>query len=270
MSTDKELTSVKGVATLERPRYSPGLLLEADDLTAGIDYTRDLMRLMFRSLFGCGVVCGLGVTAKLTCHGKEVTVGVDKGLALDCMGNPIQICKAQTLVYDLGCSGKPPKAIFVVACYVERCCSPRDVACSEDDSSGQTVNTRSVDGFQIKLYDHRPECACGCETKEEKTDEKKDAPDPCACYDDHNRGVCDCGCDCNCVLLAVITEPDSNTGDNENKSDGKSSTNTEVRLVVSKEGRRQIRPVLTGFLDCLSRKSAEPKKDTGGDKAATQ
>jgi hypothetical protein len=48
--------SMKG--SLIRPTYSPGLLLEDDDLTAGVSYTRGLTQLLFRSLFGCGVICG--------------------------------------------------------------------------------------------------------------------------------------------------------------------------------------------------------------------
>ena len=54
---------VTGSSTLVRPRFSPGLLLRDDDLKVGVDYTRELSRLMFRSLFGCGVICGLKVEA---------------------------------------------------------------------------------------------------------------------------------------------------------------------------------------------------------------
>ena len=41
----------KGNASLARPCYSPGLLLRDDDLTAAVTYTRELSRLLFRSLF---------------------------------------------------------------------------------------------------------------------------------------------------------------------------------------------------------------------------
>ena len=52
------LSSIKGTSTLVRPKFGPGMLLQADDLDSLTTYTRELNRLMFRSLFGCGVVCG--------------------------------------------------------------------------------------------------------------------------------------------------------------------------------------------------------------------
>ena len=70
-------------AILERPRYSPGLILEDSDLTAAVDYTRGLSRLLFRNLFGCGVICGLTVKIDTDC-GLNVTVS--PGLALDGCG----------------------------------------------------------------------------------------------------------------------------------------------------------------------------------------
>jgi hypothetical protein len=76
---------------LTRPRYVPGLILEDSDLTAAVDYTRELNRLLFKSLFGCGVVCGLEVTVDFDCG---LTVLVSPGLALDGCGDPIQLIDA--------------------------------------------------------------------------------------------------------------------------------------------------------------------------------
>jgi len=80
--------SKTSVGVLERPRYSPGLILEDSDLTAAVDYTRALNRLLFRSLFGCGVVCGLTVSIGTDC-GLQVTVA--PGLALDGCGDPLHL-----------------------------------------------------------------------------------------------------------------------------------------------------------------------------------
>src|SRR4051794_19866432 len=77
-------------AVLERPRYSSGLILEDRDLTAAVEYTRDLNRLLFRNLFGCGVICGLIVKVDEHC-GLRVTVGA--GLALDGCGDAVQVPK---------------------------------------------------------------------------------------------------------------------------------------------------------------------------------
>src|SRR6185503_11694 len=166
MKTSQALTLPSiGLATLVRPRFSPGLLLEDEDLTAGVDYTRELNRLLFRSLFGCGVICGLTVEAKPMCHGRQLQIVIEPGLALDCMGDPIHVTGRQTVTYDPQCDPFPA-SIWVTACYLEKCCRPRDVSCGCDDSgqdSTQVERTRIRDGFEIKLYSQQPGCACSCE-----------------------------------------------------------------------------------------------------------
>ena len=249
MTTKNVLTSAKGQSSLQRPRYSPGLLLEDEDLTAGIDYTRDLVRLALRSLFGCGVVCGLEVTPKLSCGGTQLDVNVGPGLAFDCMGNPIEVTAGKSLSYS-HCD--MPGNLYVVACYVETCCSPRDVSCSADDD-GQVVQTRVRGGYEITLQDTLPGCACACGKPPAKpangsadccnsgsdaavapTPTPTPAPAPVkadldACYKDHKDGVCACACGCSCVLLASFVIADGIATPDE--------------TVVP----RRIRPVLTGF-----------------------
>src|ERR1044071_3859097 len=83
------LTSQKGMSTLARAKFAPGMLLQHEDLEQLNNYTRDLSRLMFRSLFGCGVICGLVVTSKPECGKLKITVAA--GLALSCSGDPIEV-----------------------------------------------------------------------------------------------------------------------------------------------------------------------------------
>ena len=166
---NKTYASQQGLSTLERPRYSAGLLLEDDDLTAAVTYTRNMMRLMFRSLFGCGVICGLDVTAQLTCNGTRVEVTVGKGVALECLGDPIEIPKAVKVTYDADCDPLP-EWLWVTVCYIEKNCRPKDVSCSPDEH-GQIVQTRVMDGYEVRVYPKRPKCACSCEPpdKNDKT-----------------------------------------------------------------------------------------------------
>src|SRR5262245_13812275 len=146
MTTVKErkYKSVTGNSTLERPRYSPGLLLEDEDLTSAVSYTRNMMRLMFRSLFGCGVICGLDVKAELTCNRSRVDAMIAKGVALDCLGNPIEIPKDLKIAFDADCD-TIPACLWVVVCYRESCCRAKDVSCAPDDD-GQVVQTRIKEG----------------------------------------------------------------------------------------------------------------------------
>lgn len=292
MKTTEPLRILDGLSTLERPRFSRGLLLEADDLTAGVDYARNMMRLVLRSLFGCGIICGLDVTAKLTCNRRRIEVSVAPGVALDCLGNPIQVSAQQVLTYDPDC--KPlPEWIWVTVCYAEKCCRPRDVSCALDDDV-QVVRTRAADAFQIKLEAQRPECACSCAPPPEKGSEQAtngccadevaapaatgdgassrvDVADPrmktrCTCYEAHNRGICACDCGCTCVVLARVNTRLTTKVDDTTKKETvlhvADSSDTEPILLDDRLVRRPIRPVLVGSLACpehLPEKEATPK-----------
>jgi hypothetical protein len=267
MTTAKDYVSQCGSGTLERPRYSAGLLLEDDDLTAAVDYTRNMMRLMFRSLFGCGVICGLDVNAKLTCNNSKIEVTVGKGVALDCVGNPIEIPKDVPITYDPDCTPFPEEFdLWVVVCYCEKCCRPRDISCRSDDT-GHLVKTRILDGFEVRLYDTRPKCVCSCEPPDEDhpavnaccdDDETPATPAPsdatgatgegsapagpavppeCQCYVAHAKGKCGCDCCCPCVLVGkvhVTFDPVS------------VDSNPHPEFV------RRIRPMLMAYYNCLN------------------
>jgi hypothetical protein len=152
------------------------LLLEDEDLTSAVDYTRNMMRLMFRSLFGCGVICGLDVKARLTCNGTRVEATIGKGVALSCMGDPIEIPTAFPITYDAKCDPLP-HYLWVVVCYRDVCCGPRDISCAPDDE-GHRVPTRIRDGFEVRIYSKQPKCACSCEPPPEDGGKK-------------HRGCCD-------------------------------------------------------------------------------
>src|SRR6266545_2269266 len=129
MSANAKLVKhVTGNSNLLRPRFSPGLLLRDDDLNQSVDYTRDLSRLLFRSLFGCGVVCGLVVKAVFDCGKLIVTVG--QGVALDCHGDPIHVPEPQPIPIDPSCGVEIPRKAWVVIRRTEKCCAPRPAACS--------------------------------------------------------------------------------------------------------------------------------------------
>ncbi len=151
--------SVKGTSQLVRPCFAAGMLLQDEDLTQAVDYLRELSRLMFRSLFGCGVICGLEVDVREKCG--KVRVSIDRGIALDCFGDPVQVRATQTIDLDPSC-GKPlPESLCVVVRRTEKCCAPRPAVCADDDEGG-AVATRIVDGFEIRVLSECPECACGC------------------------------------------------------------------------------------------------------------
>lgn len=272
MTTCKPLNVAKGTGTLVRPQYAPGLLLEDEDLTSAVDYTRNSMRLMFRSLFGCGVICGLKVSAEFPCGIHRVRVTVASGVALDCSGNPIEVRDATPVEYDWGCA-TVAGTLWVAVCYVDRCCMPTDVGCSDDESSTK-VFRRSLDGYEIRIFECMPECVCSCEKLKERVttqdpsaccDEHATgtpttpspaavsvpgtpvstntvgsgtadsrADDPCNCYKAHNCSECACDCGCSCVVVGKINVVDV----------AKGTYNVDYSPV------RHIRPMLIGAKDC--------------------
>lgn len=152
------------VGALERPRYAPGLILEDSDLTAAVDYTRELNRLLFRSLFGCGVVCGLTVEAEEDCG---LGLVVAPGLALDGCGDPLHLREPVRFKLDER-DGVPrrgdPRArdFWVIACAGEKSCRPRSVVCDEDDLQELQQATRTRSTVDISVTARPPSCVCGC------------------------------------------------------------------------------------------------------------
>jgi hypothetical protein len=225
--------SAKGWSTLVRPKFGPGMLLQHEDLEQLHGYTRELNRLLFRNLFGCGVVCGLVVKPEPHC-GKW-RIKVDPGLALNCTGDPIHVPKEQTLDVDTDCNPSPDTPLWVILCPSTKCCAPRTSMCPTDDEETSSSCTRERDGFEIQVVkDARCSCHCPDQEKkygqaghgsgEEKADDGSGDPDKkqehlsecwCVdpndpCYSDHYLGTCGCSCigcaggGCDCVVLSRL------------------------------------------------------------------
>jgi hypothetical protein len=230
---------VKDTSGLMRARFSPGALLRDDDLNAISTYTRELSRLMFRTLFGCGVLCGLKVNATFDCD--KLSIVVDAGVGLDCHGDPIEVPRPVTIVVDPKClQGTLPDTLWVTLCPYTKCCAPRTAMCPSDDENESTsVCMRERDGFDIQVRTERPPCVCGCpepdpEASPPECNKECRCVDPgLPCYEAHYNGECGCNCadcsdcDCECILLARLHD-----------TSGKGDWSVDHRV------RRFVRPVL--------------------------
>ena len=79
--------------TIESVKFRDGMIVTADDLDAAMRYPASLLHTVLRAYFGCGVVCGLGLRVKKRSDGKPRWVlCVDRGVAIDCHGQPIELC----------------------------------------------------------------------------------------------------------------------------------------------------------------------------------
>ena len=207
------VASSKDNSKLVRTRFEQGMLLQHDDLNQMIEYTQNLSRLMFRSLFGCGVICGLVVETKRECE-KEFVL-IQPGVGLDCSGYPVHVPKAQKLVLDeqYSLDGKGP--LWVVLCGTVMRCAARTSACPVGEDEVTTVYARERDGFEIRVVSGNQPTMCVCGGIEDYKGECKDNDCRCVdpnnpCYKAHYDGkcICECGerseCDCKCILLARL------------------------------------------------------------------
>ncbi|HJQ36743.1 MAG TPA: hypothetical protein VKB93_06370 [Thermoanaerobaculia bacterium] len=258
------LTKIKGTSGLERARFGPGMLLRHDDLEQLNIYPRELSRLLFRSLFGCGVVCGLVVPPpEDKCD--RIWIQVRSGLALDCSGNPIHVPK-DTEPFSFDPAKCKDNRVYVVLCGTVTGCSPRTSACASDDEESSPAPSREKDGYEIRIVRDLRGCICAC--LEEPATEPAQNPatgvpareDKCLCvdptlkcYQAHYAGKCcddvdngkgnDCGCCCDCVLLARLDKSDNG------------------KWTVSHGVRRFVRPVLMRDpVAAQERKQAADKK----------
>jgi hypothetical protein len=218
--TNNVCSTAKGLSTLVRPRFGPGMLLQHDDLEQLSVYTREINRLMFRSLFGCGVICGLVVKPAENCG--KICATVEAGLALDCCGNPVYVPKNVTVAVDEHCDPNLGPPLYVLLCGTTKCCAPRTSMCATDDDETSSQCTRERDAFEIRICRDRPKCVCGRAdpkaTDTNQDQQSKDAKEPdcwCAdptdpCYEHHYAGDCTCDCGecsggtCDCILLARL------------------------------------------------------------------
>lgn len=210
-TTPKPLAIHKAMSTLVRPKFGPGMLLEHGDLELLPAYTRELNRMMIRSLFGCGVVCGLRVDASEHCG--KVRITVECGLAIDCQGDPVHVPKRQQFELDSECDANVPGPLWVVLCGTSKCCAPRTSMCaSDEDDEAPALCTRERDAFEIRVLDAPMGCGCqesaGREAFRGSACKCADPSDPC--HADHYAGRCGCKdegcdcCDCDCIILARI------------------------------------------------------------------
>lgn len=232
--------SKQGTSKLTRANFGPGMLLQHEDLQLLNTYTRDLSRLLFRSFFGCGVVCGLQVSAAGECGGLKVTVS--PGLALDCAGTPVHVPDLVTFPINKKCEElDADDVLWVVLCSATKHCAPRNSMCASDDDNATSVCTRERDMFELHVLLNRPPCACGCKGRDDTngsgaydtpTVAAVDAkgqltgatdcwcvdPNTADCYKAHYTGECGCtcgdgkDCDCDCILLARLSLKDSPDG----------------------------------------------------------
>jgi hypothetical protein len=169
--TTKTKTDTKGKGlcrydSLTRPKFFHGMLLTEEHLRSEQTYHRESLKRVNRHLWGAGVVCGLEVHA-----GGGTCIKIDPGLALDCQGNVIEVCKPFTLdvanlcdeKYTDGCvpENEEPIKKYLVLRYAEIAADPQAVLTPSDECAPEDTTkceaSRYREGFCVELRDTCPE-----------------------------------------------------------------------------------------------------------------
>ncbi len=167
---------------LEWPLFSEGQQLRDSDLTLGVTYTRDLSRLLFRSFFGCGVVCGLRVSLAAGECGKLI-VSIEPGLALDCLGDPVHVASRATVSLNAICAADTETKAYVVLRRRSQSCKPRESAgCCGGEA--HRADTRVSDAYEINVVETLKAGACGCITAKDGEAKASGAAAPAAVKDE--------------------------------------------------------------------------------------
>ena len=170
--------------TATRTRFYNGMLLTAEHLRAEQDYHREALRRFTRHLFGSGIVCGLTVPEQKT----GLCIKVNPGVALDCCGNLIEVCKCITLDLSKVCKErfgsdctapdqKDPNKYklekYLVLRYTEIPVDPEPVLtpaddCKPADEKPNCQASKVREGYCLELWD---DCPCPEPLPEERLEE---------------------------------------------------------------------------------------------------
>ena len=133
--------SATGTSNMIRPRFGPGMLLQHEDLEQIVDYTTGVYRLLFRTLLGPGVVCGLDVNYEQ----EKKCFTIEAGVAMDCDGYVVEVSKAQMISFDD--VSELPEFGLVILKRTSKTCATRGVVCNDGEDTA--LPTREMEGFEI-------------------------------------------------------------------------------------------------------------------------
>jgi hypothetical protein len=206
--------------TIESVKFRDGMLVTADDLEAGMRYSQSLLQTVLRAYFGCGVVCGLGLRVEPlgTSTRANWVVCIDRGVAVDCNGYPIELCAPIEL--DLSpdaCDCDPiPDEVFIVVRRITSDEAPAD-PCSCDLDAPHFDCRRVRDLFLVQALTkaelealpdvcRRPEPEADPTATKAKTSGPAPKSEPswseamCAAL----TGCCECACGDSWILLGSV------------------------------------------------------------------
>jgi hypothetical protein len=192
----------------EAVTFTDGMLVTAEDLNAAARYPLEVVQVLLRSYFGCGIVCGLGVKRHTNPNDDKAryfAVDIGRGVALDCQGYPIELCEEITLDFRPDPCGCPIDGEQVRYIAIRRFTAPEAPArgCGCGPAAGEPGQqcSRVRDHVLVQAFDEKHLPAGICMRPPADGDDRE-----------ADEGICDCLTQCpDCdrcaepwVLLATV------------------------------------------------------------------
>jgi hypothetical protein len=135
---------------IESVTFRDGMIVTAEDLDAAMRYPASLLHIVLRAFLGCGVVCGLTLRPK---ESGSWVLCVDRGVAIDCHGHPIELCAPVELDLspDACACELPPATVCIAVRRVTSDEAPRD-PCSCDLDEPRFDCRRVRDHVRVKAF----------------------------------------------------------------------------------------------------------------------
>ncbi len=143
--------------SLQQVSFNDGMIVTAEDLQDATSYPLGVFKTLIRAFFGCGIVCGLKVDhSPVDEKGQSWCIEVKPGVALDCYGHPIELCRTVKLNLDEAylCDPNPPECVYIAIRRYTTEESPRpNPSCSEEKGGQEYDCTRIREQVMIKVFD---------------------------------------------------------------------------------------------------------------------
>jgi hypothetical protein len=123
---------------IKRVRYFAGQLLGAEDFETEQRYVIDRLRRLNRWLHGWGIVGGLGVSM------GQGEIVVSPGLALDCVGNEIEVEQPTCVALPVG-----GRASYLTLAFTERAVDPQPALFDPPGADEMSVEYRRIEEVGI-------------------------------------------------------------------------------------------------------------------------
>jgi hypothetical protein len=260
MTTTIKLAHAVRPMTLERVHFFDGMILTADDLEAERSYHLTRSRIINRAVFGCGIACGLEVEKHPARDQPSCFVCVRAGVAFDCQGDPLELCRPVRLDLDPDPCKTPPSRVCILI--RRRDGQPKTgdpCSCGKPAADGprrlrEEVELRVVDAETVgwdavcwtppKQTPSSDDSACDDPEPEAQTE-----PDPCACLKECESCA---GCGDGWILLACVDVATTDCSPDPDRD--------RCRITaVDPRGRRYIKPIRC---HCPPQATSGEKKDS--------